>query len=171
MAFLLQTCGKSMCLKLGWAGELLDAPVCLQQVVTPSWLKHVWLTTQSLDICIHTGAALSPPRQGDLKIMRLFLQHGYCTPDAFMSLNHCQMHLHAFWLSDLCIGLGGLIDPGMWESHLPCQSPWQWPKSILPSQADWQMWQLMLNNSLHLSHRHWLGYPLGPWLPMPNPSR
>jgi len=76
-AFLLRTCGKLMHLELGWASELFDAPVCLQQVVTTSWLKHVWLTSNSCDIHIHTGAFLPPHWQGDIKIMRLFLQNGY----------------------------------------------------------------------------------------------
>jgi len=66
-----------MRLELGWASELFDAPVCLQQAVTPSWLKHVWLTLNSFDIWIHTGVFLLPPRQGDLELMRLFLQNGY----------------------------------------------------------------------------------------------
>jgi len=156
---------------IGLASELFDAPVCLQQAVTTSWLKHVWLTSNSFDICIHTGVYLPPPQQGDLEIMRLFLQNGYQEPDALMSLNRCRMHLHAFWLSDLCIGLGESIDTGLWDSHVPCHSPWQWFKSIPPSQSDWRMWKIALNNSLHLSCSHWLAIPLGPWFSWSPPSR
>jgi len=60
-AFLLQTCGESMQLELGWVGELFDAPVSLHQAVTPLWIKHIWLTTQSFDIHIHTGILCVPP--------------------------------------------------------------------------------------------------------------
>ncbi len=67
-AFLLRTCSKSMQLELGWAGKLFDAPVCLQHAVTPSWLKHVWLTLQSLDISIHTGLRCPPPGKEILKL-------------------------------------------------------------------------------------------------------
>jgi len=88
-AFLLRTCGKLMHLELGWAGELFDAPVCLQQAVTTSWLKHIWLTTNSFDIRIHTGVFLPPHRQGDIEIMRLFLQNGYRAPNVLLSLNQC----------------------------------------------------------------------------------
>jgi len=88
-AFLLQTCGKLMHLELGWASELFDAPVCLQQAVTTSWLKHIWLTTNSFDIRIHTGVFLPPHRQGDIEIMRLFLQNGYREPTMLLSLNQC----------------------------------------------------------------------------------
>jgi len=112
MAFLLRICGKSMQLELGWAGKLLDAPVCLQQVVMSLWLKHVWLMTQSFNIHIHTRILLPPPRQGDIEVMRLFLQHGYHNPDALLPLNHCQMYLHAFWLY-LCTGMGDSIAYGL----------------------------------------------------------
>jgi len=88
-----------------------------------------------------------------------------------MSLNCCRMHLHAFWLSDLCIGSGELIDTGLWESHVPCHSPWQWPKSIPPSQSDyWRTWQTALTNSLNLSRSHRLAIPLGPWISQSSPS-
>jgi len=88
-AFLLRSCRDFMHIKLGWAGELLDAPPCLQHLVTSSWLKHIWLTLNSFNIHIHTGVYLSPPQQGDLEIMRLFLQNGYQEPDVLMSLNQC----------------------------------------------------------------------------------
>jgi len=88
-----------------------------------------------------------------------------------MSLNCCRMHLHTFWLSDLCIGSGESIDTGLWESHVPCHSPWQWPKSIPPSQSDyWRTWQTALTNSLNLSRSHRLAIPLGPWISQSSPS-
>ncbi len=159
-----------MLLELGWASELFDAPVCLQQVVTMSWLKHIWLISNSFNICMHTGVFLPPPWQGDLELMRLFLQNGYQEPSMLMSLNHCRMHLHAFWLSNLCIGLGESINTGLWDSHVPCHLPWQWPKSISPSQSNWRMWQIALINSLNLSCSHWLAILLGPWISQPSPS-
>jgi len=163
-AFLLHTCSKSMRLELGWAGEVFDAPIIIQHAITPSWIKHVWLTSRSLDICIHMGIFCLPPRQGDIEIMRLFLQHGFCEPDTLLSLNQCQMYLHAFWVADLCTGSGHLTPYGSGEDHTPCNSPWQWPKMIKPLPSDWQNWQLTLTASLHLSQDKCLAQPLGPWL-------
>jgi len=60
-AFLLRSCSELMRLKLGWAGELFDTPICLQAMVTLSWLKHVWLTLQPLDIRITTSLGCPPP--------------------------------------------------------------------------------------------------------------
>jgi len=88
-AFLLCTCSKSMRLELSWAGEVFDAPIILQHVITPSWIKHVWLTSQSLNIHIHMGIFCLPPRQGNIEIMQLFLQHGFHEPDTLISLNQC----------------------------------------------------------------------------------
>jgi len=88
-AFLLHTCSESMRLELGWVGELFDAPIILQNAITPSWIKHVWVTLQSLDIRIHTGIFCLPPRQGDIEIMWLFLQHGFREPETLISLNQC----------------------------------------------------------------------------------
>jgi len=121
----------------GWAGKLFNTPICLQQAVTTSWLKHIWLMTQSFIIHIHTGFILPPTQHGDIEVMRLFLQHGYHKPEVLLSLNCCQMYLHAFLLSDLCIGTGNLIDHGLWESHVPCHSNWHWPKSIPSLKDNW----------------------------------
>jgi len=61
MAFLLCTCCESMHLKVGLASKLFDAPLTLQDVVTPSWIKQIWLTLQSLDIGLHLGILLPMP--------------------------------------------------------------------------------------------------------------
>jgi len=129
-----------MHLELGWAGELFDVPICLQTLATLSWLKHVWLTLQPLDICLNTGLGCPPPRQGDIELMRLFLQHGFRDTDMLLSLNRCRMHLHAFWVSDLCTGTGDALLSGFEAPCAPCQSPWLWPKTTLPSTSDWHKW-------------------------------
>jgi len=77
-AFLLCICCESMRLEIGLVGKIFDAPTCLQAVMTQSWLKHIWLTTQSFDINIHLGIQqVLPLWLGDIEIMRAFLQHGY----------------------------------------------------------------------------------------------
>jgi len=166
-AFLLQTCSESMGLELGQVGESFDAPTSLQDAVTSLWLKHVWLTTQSFDIHIHTGLVCTPPCQGDIELMRLFLQQGFQDKDTLLSLNCCRMYLHAFWVLDLCNGTGNSLVSGSEEDHPPLQTPWQWPKAIAPSQSDWHTWRIALTASLHLSQDKRLANPLGPWLQAP----
>jgi len=61
--------------------------------------------------------------------------------DTLLSLNRCRMHLHAFWVSDLCNGTGDSLVSGYEEDHSPLQNPWQWPKVITPSQSDWRTWE------------------------------
>jgi len=170
-AFLLHTCSESMRLELGWVGELFDAPIILQNAITPSWIKHIWLTSQSSDICIHMGIFCLPPRQDNIEIMRLFLQHSFCEPDTLISLNRCQMYLHAFWVSDLCTGSGDSTPYRSGEDHILCNSPWQWPKMIKPSPSNWRNRQLALTASLHLSQDKCLVHPLCPWLITPTHPR
>jgi len=152
------------------AGKILDAPTCLQAVVTQSWLKHISLTVQSFDISVHLGVQHALPLQiGDIELMRVFLQHGYWKPEELCSLNHCCTFLHAFWLSDICTGAGDSIDSQIWYSHSPCQSIWNWPQKMPPLEADWRLWQLALCLALHLSHNNTLATPLGPWLHCSSP--
>jgi len=143
-------------------------PICLQHIVTPSWLKHVWVTAQSLDICIHTGLGCPPPRQGNIELMWLFLQQGFWDTDTLLMLNQCRMHLHAFWVSDLCTGTGDALISGFDEECYQCQSCWLWLKTLLPSASDWHTWQLALTTSLHLSCDKRLAIALGPWLQSPS---
>jgi len=166
-AFLLRTCSESMRLELGWAGELFDVPTSLQHAVTTSWLKHVWLTSQSLDIRIQTSLVCPPPRQGDIELMWLFLQQGFRNTDQILTLNQCRMHLHTFWLSDLCTGMRNMLVPRCDEERYKCQSSWLWPKTATPLATDWHTWQLALATSLHLSWDKHLVSPLGPWLYAP----
>ncbi len=110
-AFLICTCCESMHLELGLAGKLFDAPLVLWEVVTQSWIKHLWLTLQSLDIRIHTGIQdVMPPRVGNIEVMQLFLQHGHWSPEELP-------YLHAFWISDLCMDLGITLVPDMALTH------------------------------------------------------
>jgi len=84
-----------------------------------------------------------------------------------LSLNRCHMHLHAFWVSDLCTGTGDALLSSFEAPCAPCQSPWLWPKTIVPSASDWHKWHLALTQSLHLSRDKRLAITLGPWLQWP----
>jgi len=74
-AFLLHATGEAMWLEMGYSGELMVAPLILADNITHSWIKHVWVTTQEHGINLQTDFADIPPqRQGDIEIMRLFVQ-------------------------------------------------------------------------------------------------
>jgi len=75
--------------------------------------------------------------------------------------------MHAFWLSDLCTGMGNALVSGCGEERYKCQSSWLWPKTAKPLVTDWHTWQLTLTTSLHLSQDKHLVSPLGPWLLAP----
>jgi len=45
MGFLLQVTAELMQLELGLQGQLFDAPMILQDMVTDSWMKQTWLAT------------------------------------------------------------------------------------------------------------------------------
>jgi len=113
-----------MQLELSLAGEIFDAPTCLQVVVTQSWLKHIWLTGKSFDISMHLGIQhILPLWLGDIELMRIFLQHGYQKPEELCSLNCCHTFLHAFWLSDICTGARDSIDTHIWYLVLSLTLP------------------------------------------------
>ncbi len=48
--FLLQSIGEAMHLELGLTGQIFEAPMILQDVITETWMKHTWITTRQADI-------------------------------------------------------------------------------------------------------------------------
>jgi len=104
--FLLHTTGEAMQLEVGYNGEFLAAPLILANNVTNSWLKHIWLSTQEVDVLVLTAFADIPlQRYGDIELMRLFVHTGWQQPNLHM-LNHCRMFLRVFLLSDIVTGSG-----------------------------------------------------------------
>jgi len=163
-AFLLRACGEHMQLEAGLTGELFQIPLLLSDLITDSWIKHVWQTLHHLDIVLHLWFPdITIPCQGDIELMRLFLQHGFCTAMELSILNRCRIFLHAFWLSDICNGSGERIKAHVWTHPQPLNSPWKWPRAIIPSLGDWRVWQSALTKCLHLSKNLYLSHPMGTW--------
>jgi len=46
--------GEAIQLEVGYSGELLAAPLQLQDHVTDSWIKHVWISTQQCGVMVLT---------------------------------------------------------------------------------------------------------------------
>jgi len=170
-AFLLCTCGEYMRLEVGLTGELFQIPSLLCDLITDSWIKHMWQTLLNLNIILHSGFPdITSPCHGNIKLMRLFLTHGFQTANELSILNQCQVYLHAFWLSDICNGLGECIEAHVWTHLQPVHSPWIWPQAITPSTGDWRVWQSALSKCLNLSKNLYLNHSLGHWKPISIPS-
>jgi len=58
-------------------GEMLQTPLLSQDLMMDIWIKQLWLDCVNYGIDIYTDLPNFPiPRSGDIKIMRLFAQHG-----------------------------------------------------------------------------------------------
>jgi len=106
---LLHMTSEVMRLEMGYCSELLMAPLILAANVTNSWLKHMWTSTQDCQVTLMTDFADCPlQRQGDIELMRLFVQTGWKLLE-LTTLNQCRMFLQVFLLSDIVVGLGNYI--------------------------------------------------------------
>jgi len=136
---LLQASMEDMTLKTGLQGDILD-----------SWIKSIWLACQQYKIQIHSlPHDHDLPCINDIELTHLFLQHSYCANDLKV-LNQCQMHLHAFWVSDICTGLGTKLNEFAWTGKGTCESAWHWLVTMRPSAGEWRFWQQSLTKVLSL---------------------
>ncbi len=148
-----------------WCGNLFETPSILESLVTDSWMKSTWLATSEADIHLQTTIAdIQYQRHGDMELTRLFLQHGI-KPPMLNTLNRCRMHLQVLLLSDICDGSGTQLLQQFWDKPRPANTYLLWPKSIQPTESDWQTWRTALQQVLHLGRHRQLGHPLGHWFP------
>jgi len=62
MGLLLHATSEAMRLEAGYNGELLEIPLILADNITPSWIKHVWQSTQEVGVTLSTDCAEVTPR-------------------------------------------------------------------------------------------------------------
>jgi len=158
MGHLLHTTGKAMRLEVGYSGELLMAPL-----VTNSWIKHVWVSTQESGVTILMDFAEVPlQRHGDIELMRLFVKNGWQQPE-LQILNQCRLYLKVFLLSEIICGVGTTIAVQFWEHFQSSDSSLEWPVTHAPPEYARTLWRQALSTSLHLGQNHRLATPLGKW--------
>jgi len=157
---------EGMKLETGLQGELFDTPICVQHLLTKSWIKNVWKHNIQMQMSQHDG---SLPHKYDSKITWLFLQNGYCAEELHL-LNQCHMHLHAFWLLVICTGSVKDLSKFTWTGKGICELPWLWPVTVQPSTGKWCLWQQVLTKSLSLDHCWNLTTLLGDWLESSAPA-
>jgi len=62
-------------LEVGLRGEMFDTLLCFQDQITESWLKHIWLHCEQLQIHINMDLPdFQIPCQGDIELMQAFTQ-------------------------------------------------------------------------------------------------
>jgi len=119
-AILIRALVEAIKLETRMSGKFSKIPFVYQDLVTDTWLEHLWWQFQHLDIHLLTNALdFTLQRQHDIEVMHLFIQGGYKGQELICS-NHCWIHLHATWLSDLCCS----------GSQETCQLAWTWIKSV-----------------------------------------
>jgi len=73
--------GKAMHLELRLTGQIFEAPLILQDVITETWMKHTWITTRQANTHLMIDIPDFPLYwQGKKEIVCTFLQHGYKQP-------------------------------------------------------------------------------------------
>jgi len=66
---------EAMQLEVGINGKLLAALLILQDHITESWIKHVWVSTQECGVTLFTDFADYPPQQhSNTELMHPFIQ-------------------------------------------------------------------------------------------------
>jgi len=159
--FLLQASGKIMRLEVGLTGQLFEAPLILQDVITDSWLKHTWLATREANLHLMIDIPDFPlQRQGDRELVRAFLQYGFRQPQ-LGALHWCRMFLQVLRLSDLCTGSGDRLLTGTWRKYQPLPSRYKWPKAVKPSTATWNTWELALATTFNIGRNQTLPRQMG----------
>jgi len=90
------------------------------------------------------------PRTHDKEIMRVFLQAGFWKTE-LQILNKCRMSFKAIYVSDICNGSSMEIEQQYWEGNWNgLSSQYQWPQTIDPTTAEWQVRQQSLTKALEL---------------------
>ncbi len=160
-SFLLRASGKIMRLELGITGQLFEAPLILQDVITDSWMKSTWIATREANIHLMINILDFPLQwHGDKELVRVILQHKFCQPQ-LGALHQCRMFLQVLRISDICTGSREQILMGNWWNYKPLPSEYQWPKSVQPSPADWNTSELALATALNIVRQETLPRPLG----------
>jgi len=91
--FLLQATGENMCLEIGLTGQLFEAPLLLQDLITDTWMKQTWLATRNANIHLMINIPDFPlARHGNIELTRIFLQHGLQQPQ-LGALHRCRIFL------------------------------------------------------------------------------
>jgi len=82
-----------MRLETGLTGQLFEAPLILQDLITDTWMKQTWLATRDANIHLMIDIPdFSLTRNGDIELTQTFLQHGIRQPQ-LGALHRCQMFL------------------------------------------------------------------------------
>jgi len=95
--------------------------------------------------------------------MQVFLRDGARGSELAL-LNRCRMYLQVVFISEICNGTGTQIAQHYWEGQKTTSiSPYNWPRTHIPTQAKWNVWRQRLTSGLSLGQSQTLALPLGQW--------
>jgi len=94
--------------------------------------------------------------------MQLFIQHGWKQPKLKIP-NQCRMYLKVFLLSDIVLSSGITISAQFCKQFHLANSPFDWPRTPIPTLHSWYVWKKALTEVLHLGRNQGLSIPLGKW--------
>jgi hypothetical protein len=86
-------------------------------LATPGWIKSTWEDISTTPLHLKGPLPTIPLlHQHDQLLMDLFVTHGF-TGDLLCTLNHIQIHLHVFRISDMVSADGTSITKSVWECN------------------------------------------------------
>jgi len=159
IAFLLHICGKYMhCWRT--ISDTASALRADHKLLDNTYLDD--FSTFEYFSSIRDPQSCSAPTR-DNELMHLYISHGFHNVLDLIILNHGQMYLWAFWVSDICTSSGDRIEMHIWNNPQPLPSKQTWLQLEKPSSGDWILLKKALSTGLHLTQNQQLAIPLGLW--------
>lgn len=130
-----------------------------------SLIKSTWEFIHTHKITLEHDIAVPQNTKNDLPLMPLFHMQNP-TIQELESINHCRIHLQAYYLSDIATASGTNLSYHAWEGvprYEGRTTQCTWPHQGLPSKTSWNAWQRFLKKTV-LGRGIRLKDNLGPWL-------
>jgi hypothetical protein len=132
-------------LELGCSADFKWDPTLINILATDSLIKATWCFLYHNNITLIHDVKLNLPRVHDQFIIEALIALKVSSQELRIC-NHCRMHLHAIFLSDITTGDGTDILESAWNGtpiHFPSKSR-SWPFYGRPPCSYWDVWQKWL---------------------------
>jgi len=83
MGVLVQAVMEAMKMEIGMSSEIFSTPICFQEVVMDTWVKHLWINCIKYGIYVYYNLSdFQPQLVQDIEIIWVFAQHGFNGQDS-----------------------------------------------------------------------------------------
>jgi hypothetical protein len=150
-------------LEPGCSADFKWDPTFINILATDSLIKATWRFLYHNNITLIHDVKLNLPRVHDQFIMEALITLKASLKELRICY-HCQMHLHAIFLSDITAGDSMAILESAWNGtpiHFPSKSR-SWPSYGRPPRSYWDVWRKWLKIAF-LGRGQRLKVPLGIW--------